>query len=154
MDATLWALGRGTGVSALVLLTVALLLGVLTRAGCPALYNCALGPGLGDHRSRINCRSFSGLLVLDHGLGRGDGFLICPRLRRGLSHLEHIGDEATDFASDVSHRTSEDRGDVADGVRSGLGQLLKGVLAAFVLPDHHATVPLGRRRHCSVDDSP
>ncbi len=31
MDAALWALGRGTGVSALVLLTVALLLGVLTR---------------------------------------------------------------------------------------------------------------------------
>ena len=42
MDATLWALGRGTGVSALVLLTVALLLGVLTRAGRPAMYNCVL----------------------------------------------------------------------------------------------------------------
>lgn len=35
MDATLWALGRGTGVSALVLLTVALLLGVLTRQDAP-----------------------------------------------------------------------------------------------------------------------
>ncbi len=37
MDAALWALGRGTGVTALVLMTVAMLLGVLTRSGRPAL---------------------------------------------------------------------------------------------------------------------
>lgn len=37
MDDALWALGRGTGVAALVLLTVSLLLGVLTRSGRPGL---------------------------------------------------------------------------------------------------------------------
>ena len=37
MDDALWALGRGTGVAALVLLTVTLLLGVLTRSGRSAL---------------------------------------------------------------------------------------------------------------------
>lgn len=35
MDTALWVVGRGTGVAALVLLTVAVLLGVVTRAGRP-----------------------------------------------------------------------------------------------------------------------
>jgi sulfoxide reductase heme-binding subunit YedZ len=37
MDEALWALGRGTGVVSLVLLTVTVLLGILTRSGRPAL---------------------------------------------------------------------------------------------------------------------
>jgi sulfoxide reductase heme-binding subunit YedZ len=36
MNEALWALGRGTGVVALVLLTVSVVLGVLTRSGRPA----------------------------------------------------------------------------------------------------------------------
>ena len=36
MNAAYWALGRGTGVVALVLLTVALVLGIVTRSGRPA----------------------------------------------------------------------------------------------------------------------
>nr|BFF16385.1 hypothetical protein GCM10025699_76880 [Microbacterium flavescens] len=35
MDTALWALGRGTGVAALVLFTVSIVLGVLTRSGRP-----------------------------------------------------------------------------------------------------------------------
>lgn len=35
MDTALWVLGRGTGVAAVVLLTVAVLLGVVTRGGRP-----------------------------------------------------------------------------------------------------------------------
>ncbi|MCU1523674.1 MAG: iron reductase [Microbacteriaceae bacterium] len=36
MDDALWALGRGTGVVALLLMTVSVLLGILTRSGRPA----------------------------------------------------------------------------------------------------------------------
>jgi len=37
LDQALWALGRGTGVVTLVLMTVSVLLGILTRSGRPAL---------------------------------------------------------------------------------------------------------------------
>jgi predicted ferric reductase len=37
MSEALWALGRGTGVVALVLMTITVLLGILTRSGLPAL---------------------------------------------------------------------------------------------------------------------
>jgi predicted ferric reductase len=36
MDEALWALGRGTGVASLLLITVSVLLGILTRSGRPA----------------------------------------------------------------------------------------------------------------------
>lgn len=37
MDDALWALGRGTGIIGLALLTVSVVLGILTRSGRPAL---------------------------------------------------------------------------------------------------------------------
>jgi predicted ferric reductase len=81
MNEALWALGRGTGVAALVMFTVALVLGILSRSGRPVaglgrfgtsdLHRTASLTGVGlvaVHLSSLLFDPFAQLRVVDFGL--------------------------------------------------------------------------------------